>query len=67
MSLFVHDVPLFMFFIFLFKREGTRDIIPLGTIPLATIEKFSKIVSFAFNLFLITFYILSLCAVSFTS
>lgn len=27
-----------------FLREGTRDIIPLGTIPLATIEKFSKIV-----------------------
>uniref|UniRef100_A0A7N0V5W1 phosphatidylinositol-3,5-bisphosphate 3-phosphatase n=1 Tax=Kalanchoe fedtschenkoi TaxID=63787 RepID=A0A7N0V5W1_KALFE len=28
----------------LFLSEGTRKIIPLGTIPLATIEKFSKIV-----------------------
>ncbi|KAF9597060.1 hypothetical protein IFM89_015251 [Coptis chinensis] len=27
----------------LFVSEGTRNIIPLGTIPLATIEKFSKI------------------------
>ena len=44
-------------FIFLFKHEGTREIIPLGTIPLAMIEKFSKIVSFAFSLFLIAFYV----------
>ncbi|KAI9157576.1 hypothetical protein LWI28_024611 [Acer negundo] len=29
----------------LFLSEGTRDIIPLGTIPLATIEKFNKIVA----------------------
>ncbi|CAM8968163.1 unnamed protein product [Rhodiola kirilowii] len=28
----------------LFLSEGTRNVIPLGTIPLATIEKFSKIV-----------------------
>lgn len=28
----------------LFVSEGTRDIIPLGTIPLATIDKFSKLV-----------------------
>ncbi|OVA04630.1 Myotubularin-like phosphatase domain [Macleaya cordata] len=28
----------------LFVREGTRNIIALGTIPLATIEKFSKLV-----------------------
>ncbi|XP_061998590.1 phosphatidylinositol-3-phosphatase myotubularin-1-like isoform X1 [Rosa rugosa] len=28
----------------LFLSEGTRNVIPLGTIPLATIEKFNKIV-----------------------
>ncbi|MCL7038160.1 hypothetical protein MKW94_000816, partial [Papaver nudicaule] len=28
----------------LFVREGTRNIIPLGTIPLATIDKFTKLV-----------------------
>ncbi|RZC76771.1 hypothetical protein C5167_000896 [Papaver somniferum] len=27
------------------KREGTRNIIPLGTIPLATIDKFTKLVA----------------------
>lgn len=34
-----------LYFFFPFKSEGTRDIIPLGTIPLATIEKFNKMVS----------------------
>lgn len=29
----------------LFVREGTRNIIPLGTIPLATIDKFTKLVA----------------------
>ncbi|KAF2586810.1 hypothetical protein F2Q70_00037542 [Brassica cretica] len=29
----------------LFLSEGTRKVIPLGTIPLATIEKFNKTVS----------------------
>ncbi|KAF3434136.1 hypothetical protein FNV43_RR25239 [Rhamnella rubrinervis] len=28
----------------LFLREGTRNIVPLGTVPLATIEKFNKMV-----------------------
>lgn len=36
-------IPLFFPFV---KSEGTRKIIPLGTIPLATIEKFNKMVSF---------------------
>ncbi|GKB16741.1 hypothetical protein Tco_0850664 [Tanacetum coccineum] len=30
----------------LFLSEGSRDIIALGTIPLATIEKFNKILEF---------------------
>lgn len=36
------------------QREGTRNIIPLGTVPLATIEKFNKMVSpvFYFSLVL---------------
>ena len=34
------------FFPFFLKSEGTRNIVPLGTIPLATIEKFNKMVSY---------------------
>lgn len=34
-----------IFFLFFSKSEGTRNIIALGTIPLTTIEKFSKMVS----------------------
>ena len=42
----------YMYFLcFFFKSEGSRDIIALGTIPLATIEKFNKIVSYALSLY----------------
>jgi hypothetical protein len=34
-----------IFFLFFGKSEGTRNIIALGTIPLAAIEKFTKTVS----------------------
>jgi hypothetical protein len=36
-----------LFSLLLFKSEGTENIIALGTIPLATIEKFSKMVSYS--------------------
>ncbi|KAM2264049.1 hypothetical protein ACFXTI_040262 [Malus domestica] len=39
----------------LFLSEGTRNVIALGTIPLATIEKFTKIVSS--NLHVYTFIV----------
>lgn len=42
-----------IFFIFFGKSEGTRNIIALGTIPLATIEKFTKTVSSHFCSFLV--------------
>lgn len=35
-----------MILFFFVQSEGSRNIIALGTIPLATIEKFSKIVSY---------------------
>lgn len=41
-----------IFFLFFGKSEGTRNIIALGTIPLATIEKFTKTVSSHFCSFL---------------
>lgn len=40
-------------FLFFGKSEGTRNIIALGTIPLATIEKFTKTVSSLFCSFLV--------------
>jgi myotubularin-related protein 1/2 len=36
-----------LFSLLLFKSEGMENIIALGTIPLATIEKFSKMVSYS--------------------
>lgn len=60
----ISDVYLSMSFIIVqfelhirFKSEASRNIVALGTIPLSTIEKFNKIVSF-FVLYVTLAYLL---------
>lgn len=50
----------FLIAIFFPKSEGTEDIVTLGTIPLATIEKFNKMV-YSY-LLLIYYYVLFMAA-----